>query len=126
MVSKTRAMQLGKRLRQEMAEILLREVSDPRLRMVTVTDVEVDRELAYATVYVTAVDAEERGEEILQALEGAQGFLRRELATRVRLRSFPQLRFRRDFSPEQGSRIDRILDQLRDAEESGGSASREG
>jgi ribosome-binding factor A len=104
-------------MREELAELLEREVADPRLDTITVTDVEVDRELAYATVFVTALDADERMDEILLALEGARGFLRRQLAARIPLRSFPQLRFRHDPSAEHGSRIDDLLEQLRKSEE---------
>ncbi|MGD8758827.1 MAG: 30S ribosome-binding factor RbfA [Anaerolineales bacterium] len=117
MAGETRARRLGKRMREELAELIDREVADPRLDTITVTDVEVDRELAYATVFVTALDADERMDEILQALEGARGFLRSQLAARIPLRSFPQLRFRHDSSPQHGSRIDDLLEQLRKSEE---------
>ncbi len=50
--------------------------------------------------------------DVMQALTGARGYLRRELATRIPLRTFPQLRFRWDFSQERGSRIDELLDML--------------
>lgn len=112
MVSQERARRVGNRIREELADILQREVSDPRLVMITVTGVDVDRELAFATVYVTCVDADRRIEEILEALEGAKGFLRRELAARIQLRTFPKLRFRWDDSPDRGARIDSLLDSL--------------
>ena len=112
MVSESRARRIGERIQEDLAQILLREVSDPRLSMVTVTTVDVDRELAFATVYVTATGSEERMDEVLEAFEGAQGFLRRELAARVRLRRFPQLRFRWDASQQRGARIDELLDMV--------------
>ena len=112
MVSESRARRIGERIQEDLAQILLREVSDPRLSMVTVTTIDVDRELAFATVYVTATGSEERMDEVLEAFEGAQGFLRRELAARVRLRRFPQLRFRWDASQQRGARIDELLDMV--------------
>ena len=112
MVSESRARRIGERIQEDLAQILLREISDPRLSMVTVTTVDVDRELAFATVYVTATGSEERMDEVLEAFEGAQGFLRRELAARVRLRRFPQLRFRWDASQQRGARIDELLDMV--------------
>ncbi|HEY44155.1 MAG TPA: 30S ribosome-binding factor RbfA [Anaerolineae bacterium] len=118
-MSEARARRIGYRIQQEISELFHREVTDPHLSMLTVTAVEVDRELAYATIYVTATGGEERREEVLRALKRAQGFLRRELASRVRLRSFPQLRFRWDFSQERGARIDELLDML-SAEKSNG------
>jgi ribosome-binding factor A len=112
MVSRARATRIGDRIREELAILLQREVADPRLSMVTVTAVEVDRELAYATIYVTATGDENRSKEVLKALMGAEGFLRRELAVRIQLRNFPKLRFRWDASHERGARIDELLEML--------------
>lgn len=117
MVSEARARRIGDRIQEELSVLFQREVSDPRLVMLTVTDVEVDRELAFATVFVTATGGEERMEEVLHALDGAGGFLRRELASRINLRSFPRLRFRWDFSQERGARIDELLDMLSSEDE---------
>ncbi|HHH83044.1 MAG TPA: 30S ribosome-binding factor RbfA [Chloroflexi bacterium] len=118
MVSSGRARKIADRIREELADILQREIADPRLAMVTVTGVEVDRELAYATIYIVATGEEERAEEVLQGLRSAQGFLRRELARRISLRHFPQLRFRWDDSLARAARIEELLDQLH--QETGG------
>ena len=112
MVSHARARRIANRIQEDLSEILQREVSDPRLRMLTITGVDVDRELAYATIYFSALDALERKDEILQALKGAQGFFRSQLANRIPLRTFPQLRFQHDFSPYRGARIDELLSQI--------------
>lgn len=112
MTSEARRRRIGDRMLEELAEILLRQVDDPRLAGLTVTGVEVDRELAYATVHVTAVGDGEHQREILQALIRARGFFRTALAQRIPLRSFPQLRFRWDTSAERGARIDDLLQQL--------------
>jgi ribosome-binding factor A len=119
MPSESRARRVADRISRELAEILQREVSDPRLSSITVTDVEVDRELAYATIYVSAFDLgdEERASDVLNALSGAAGFLRSQLAKRIQLRAFPRLRFRWDPSPDRGARIDELLEQLRLEEE---------
>jgi ribosome-binding factor A len=114
MPSDTRVRRIAERIRNDLAEVLLRSASDPRLEAVTVTEVEVDRELAYATIYVTAAKGEERREDVLQGLKHASGFLRTSLAKRIPLRAFPQLRFRWDESLEQGSRIDALLKAVRD------------
>jgi len=114
MPTDTRVRRIAERIRKDMAEVLLRSASDPRLEGVTVTDVEVDRELAYATIYVTAVEGEGRRGEVLQGLKHAGGFLRTSLAKRIPLRAFPQLRFRWDESLDQGSRIDALLKAVRD------------
>lgn len=104
---------IGDRIREELAELLLKEVSDPRLQQVFVTDAQVDRELAFADVYVSAVEGAARSQEILQGLESASGFLRHELAARIELRSFPRLRFHWDPTPENADHIEQLLDQIR-------------
>jgi ribosome-binding factor A len=112
LVSQTRLQKINERFREELSEMLIMEISDPRLSGVSVTDVQIDRELAYATIYVSALEGTERSKEILEALDHAQGYLRRELAHRVELRTFPRLRFRWDPTPERAEKIDRIIASL--------------
>lgn len=114
MATKARASKVAERIQEELADILMRNVADPRLAMITITDVDVDRELAYAHIYVVASGDDERMDEILAGLEGAQGYLRSQLAARIQLRSFPQLRFRWDASHERGARIEELLDSLQE------------
>jgi ribosome-binding factor A len=102
-----------------MSEILIHEISDPRLAGISVTDVRVDRELAYASVYVSALEGFGRSKEVLEGLEHAQGFLRRELAQRVDLRSFPHLRFLWDATFEHAERIEKLIASLHDEAEAG-------
>lgn len=120
MTSEARARRIGERMAEELADILQREAGDPRLAGLTVTGVDVDRELAYATVHVCSSMAAGQPPEILAALRQARGFLRSELARRIPLRAFPDLRFRWDASPERGARIEAILDSLK--KERGGRA----
>lgn len=112
MPSEARARRVGDRIRQELAEILSRQTNDPRLEMVTVTAVEVDRELGRATIYVSCLDSARRNE-ILAGFRSARGFLRSALAARIPLRSFPQLRFRYDASAEEGARIEDLLEKIK-------------
>jgi ribosome-binding factor A len=114
MATKARARKIAERIQEELADILMRNVADPRLAMVTITAVDVDRELAYAQIYVVASGDDERMDEVLAGLEGAQGYLRSQLAARIQLRSFPQLRFRWDASHERGARIEELLDSLQE------------
>ncbi len=97
--------------------MLIREISAPRLNQVYVTDVRVDRELAFANIYVSAVEGAERSEEILAGLESASGFIRRTLAGRVDLRVFPRLRFHWDPTPENADHIEKLLASIRDEEQ---------
>jgi len=112
MVSKLRLRRINERMKEELATMLLYEVADPRLQGVTVTDVSVDRELAYADVFVSAVEGSERKEEILAGLEHARGFLRSQLAARVEIRQMPRLRFHWDPTPERAERIEQLLKQI--------------
>jgi ribosome-binding factor A len=112
MVSDTRAHRIAARIRRELAELLLTQIADPRLAPITITDVEVDRELAFATVYVSAVEGDLRREDILRALRNARGHLRSQLAARIELRAFPDLRFRFDTSQDRGARVEALLEQL--------------
>ncbi len=109
MPSETRARRVADRINRELAILLQRKVADPRLATLTVTGVDVDRELAYATIYVTAQDDEEQ---VLTALASARGFIRKQLASNIPMRSFPQLRFRWDYSPDRGARVDELLERL--------------
>ena len=117
MVSQGRAQRVAQRIQEELSELLLFEVTDPRLEAIFVTRVRVDRELAYANVFVSALEGFERKDEILDGLEHAKGFLRSQLAQRVDLRSFPHLRFHWDASPEQAARIDELLASLHDEQD---------
>jgi len=111
-----RAQRLAERLRQEIADLLLRDLSDPRFRLLSVTDVRVDREFAYADIYVSAVEADpDRREEIIEALDRARGYVRHELAARIPLRAFPQLRFHWDPTPERAERLEGLIDSLKPA-----------
>lgn len=100
------------RIRTILSELLLREVADPRLYNITITQVELDPELQYARVYVNALGDEDRREEILAGLEHAKGFLRREVGSRVRLRKTPELHFIWDHRLERVERINEILSGL--------------
>ena len=119
MVSKNRLDRINERIREELSALLLMEVSDPRLSGVSVTDVKVDRELAYANIYVSALEGSERSKEILEGLEHAGGFLRHELAIRVDLRTFPRLRFHWDPTFERAARIEDIFASLENSPSEG-------
>lgn len=103
---------MEERIRVILSELLLREVSDPRLQGVTVTEVRLDAELQYANVYVNALGDEGRRKDVMSGLKRANGFLRRETGKRVRLRNTPELVFHWDTTLEYGERMNKIIDQL--------------
>ena len=112
MVSEMRTKRIADRIREELSEMLIYEISDPRLSGISITDVIVDRELAFANIYVSALEGGSRSQEILEGLHHAQGFIRRQLAQRIELRSFPNLRFHWDPTFERAERIEKIIDSL--------------
>jgi len=113
MPSGLRLQRIADRVRQELSEMLIREISDPRLNQIYVTDVKIDRELAYADIYVSAVEGVSRSKDVLAGLESASGFIRRTLASRVELRAFPRLRYHWDMTPENADHIEKLLADLR-------------
>jgi ribosome-binding factor A len=117
-MSTIRQQRTAERIRTILTELFLREMRDPRLQAVTVTDVTIDRELQYADIYVSALGDEAREDEVMAGLVSASGFLRRELGAQLRLRNVPQLHFHWDALLAQAEHMDYILDQLAlDAEE---------
>lgn len=112
MVSTSRAQRIADRFREELSEMMIFDIKDPRLKGAFITDVTVDRELAYADIYVFSSDGSESANEILAGFNRASGFLRSELAQRIELRTFPNLRFHWDPTPERAEKIEELLDSL--------------
>ena len=113
MPSGIRLQRIADRIRLEISEMLIREISDPRLKQIFVTDVKIDKELAYADVYISAIEGVSRSKDVLTGLESASGFIKRTLASRIELRAFPRLRFHWDMTPENADHIEKILAELR-------------
>ena len=113
MPSGIRLQRIADRIRLELSEMLIREISDPRLKQIYLTDVKIDKELAYADVYVSAIEGVSRSKDVLAGLESASGFIKRTLASRIELRAFPRLRFHWDMTPEHADHIEKILAELR-------------
>ena len=111
-MSKIRQERTAELIQQLLSEMFLREVNDPRLAGVTITEVQIDRELQYATAYVNALGDDSRREEVMAGLQSAAGFLRRELAQSLDLRSAPILRFDWDPRLRYVEEVDELLDEL--------------
>ena len=93
----------------EVSAILQREMKDPRIGFVSVTDVELSMDLRHAKVFVSILGDAEAKVETMATLGNAQGFVRRELARRIRLRFIPAIHFKLDESIERGVRVQRLL-----------------
>jgi len=104
---------IAERLHLSIASLISNGMRDDRLNLVTVTHVNVDRELEHANVWVCAPSlGEDRSEQVLSALTGAAGFVRHELASRLKLRRIPQLHFHWDFTPDKAAQIEKIIDGI--------------
>lgn len=95
-----------------LSELLRREVSDPRLRNITFTEIKLDGELMYADVYVNALGDEGRQTDVMEGLKRASSFLRREIGKRIRLRNTPELNFHWDTTLEHGERLSQLVEGL--------------
>jgi ribosome-binding factor A len=113
MPSSLRLQRISDRIRQELSEMVVKEIADPRLDGISITDVKVDRELAYADIFVSAIEGMSRSKEVIQGMEHASGFLRKSLADRIELRVFPRLRFHWDPTPERADHIETLLASLK-------------
>jgi ribosome-binding factor A len=112
MATEIRTQRVAVRIREALSEMFLTELTDPALVGVSVSDVAVDRELEYATIYISSLDGEVEQEAILEGCRRASGFLRHNLSQRIELRSFPHLRFKWDPTPQRAARIDELFAQL--------------
>ena len=115
MPSPIRLKKIAERIRDDLSEMLLYEIDDPRLQGVMITDVNVDRELYYANIYVSALEGKERSAEILAGLENASGYMRHALSQSIELRTFPKLRFFWDPTPEKADRVETLSRELESA-----------
>jgi ribosome-binding factor A len=106
----TRARRVGEQIRRELAEILRTELKDPRVGMITLTGVEISADFERAKVFYTLLGQQDHAAAQL-ALEHAGGFLRTQVAKRLKLRAIPQLQFAYDASVERGLQLDRLIER---------------
>ncbi len=111
-MSKIRQQRTADQILRELSSMFLRDISDPRLHAVTVTNVSIDRELEHANIFINALGDDSREAEVMEALQRATGFLRRELAGRIRMRSVPYLHFHWDPTLAHAEQVDEILNSL--------------
>ena len=111
-----RTRQVGEMLREELSEIIRREVKDPRIGFMSITAVEVPPDLRTARVYVSVLGSDEEREKTLEALRSAAGYIRHILKPRLRMRQIPDLEFRDDRSMEYAEQISSALREIREAD----------
>lgn len=105
-----RSRRIAEQIQRELSGIIRLELKDPRVGMITITDVEVTQDYSHAKVFFTQLGDADKAGEVTNALQHAAGFLRSQLAHRLKLRVVPELHFKYDVSVERGMRLSRLID----------------
>ena len=123
----SRTQRIGDQMQRELAQLIRREVKDPRLGLVTITAVDVSRDLSHAQVYVTVMgqDGNDEVAQSIKVLNTAAGFLRKQIGREMKLRTVPQLHFRYDESVSRGAHLSALIERAvaEDSQHQPGSAS---
>jgi ribosome-binding factor A len=106
----SRTLRIGEQIRRELAD-QIRKLKDPRIGMVTITDVEVSKDLSHAKIFYTVFGEEQEIKDTQTGLQNASGFLRRELGRVLKVRITPNLHFLYDDTQLRGNKIDQLIDQ---------------
>ena len=117
-----RSERVAGQLRRDLARLIQQEIKDPEVGFVSLSDVEVTRDLSHAKIFITVFDPE-KAKESLKALRRAAPFLRTRLAQAMRMRHVPELHFQHDDSVEQGSHIDELISKALNADKCDGERS---
>ena len=112
-MTRLRPQKVADSIQKELSDLLRREVRDPRIGMITLTAVDVSPDFSHARVLFTCLDPAHAGE-AKRALQRAAGFLRSQLARRLKLYATPELRFEYDESIERGDRLHRLIESVRE------------
>ncbi|MHB0913405.1 MAG: 30S ribosome-binding factor RbfA [Armatimonadota bacterium] len=109
----TRTEKVRELLKKEISDIIRRDLKDPRLGFVTITDTEVTKDLRHAKVYISVLGDEKAKQETLSVLQHAAGHVRSEFGRRASMRTIPEISFRLDVSVDHGARIFELLEQVK-------------
>lgn len=104
---------LAEAIKKEISELLREELKDPRIGFVTITAVEVSKDLRYANIFASVFGEPSDQKATIEALQKAQGFIRGELGKRIRLRYTPEITFKLDHSISQGSRLIALMEEVK-------------
>src|SRR3954469_484284 len=112
-----RQIQVADEILQIVSVLLQRDMKDPRIGFVTVTQVEVTQDLKYARIFVSVMGTPEEQKDTMAALASGRGFIRREIASRMTIRYVPEIQFRLDRGIEYSDRINRLLNEIKEADD---------
>ena len=113
-MSNNRVRRLGELLKEEISKIIRREVKDPRIGFVSITDVEVSGDLRHAKVFVSVYGEEKEKKDTMEGLRKANGFIRKLVGERITTYHTPEIIFRYDDSIEHGVYISKLIDEVRE------------
>lgn len=113
-----RKKRVGNLIKSEVSEMILKELKDPRIGFVSVTDVEVSGDLRYATVYFTVLGEDKSVQSTIAALQRATGYVRREIGNRLRLRYTPEIRFKYDETYQRAWHLEEVIRNLHESDDS--------
>jgi ribosome-binding factor A len=112
----SRSQRMAEQIRRDLSEIIRDEIKDPRLGLFTITEVRLSKDLGQALVFCSVLNQEE-SEETIATLNRATGFLRSQIAARIRARTVPVLKFRNDDSQQRGEAMDALISQAVSADQ---------
>jgi len=112
-----RYQRVAQAIKEEVSNIIHDELKDPRLGFITVTDVELTEDLRFAKIFFSVLGTKEEQKKSKKALDSALGFVRRLIGERIRLRFVPEIIFREDKSSEYSSKIQKVLDEIKEHDE---------
>lgn len=115
----TRRDRVAEELKREIGSLITTQVKDPRVQLAAITDVEVSPDIKYAKVYVSTFDVtapQAKGQEVVEGLRAARGYLKRELGKRLRMRSMPELTFLEDHTEREAHRMSKVIDEAVEAD----------
>jgi ribosome-binding factor A len=113
-----RPQRIALQIQHEISLMIFRGLKDRRIGFVTVTGVQMTPDLRHAKVFISLMGSESEKEESMEALNHASGWIRHELGQRIRMRFVPEISFLMDTSQDYGERIDRLIDEIREREDS--------
>ncbi len=107
----SRADRVAEQIRRDLSELIRTELKDPRVKLVSLTDVELTPDFAHAKIFFTSLQQDDKRAEVEAGLRAAAGFLRRELGRDLRIHTLPQLHFVYDESMQRGNHLSQLIDQ---------------
>ncbi len=117
-MSSIRLHKINELLRREISDIIHSEVEDPKVGFVTITNVDVTKDLKYATVRISVLGKDKKKQSTINCLNNAAGFIQHILSTRIRLRSMPKVIFKLDTTIDHSLRVQQLLEEIHNKQKS--------